>query len=360
MCFKKTATLVGLGLWLFVQLCLPSAPCQAEIYRWQDTQGNWHFSDSPTSEAPITRPPEPEFETSAQPPSPSQAASDSSQAASGAAVATDARPGVAAHSGVLWRISVNGRDDSYLLGTIHSADARVVHLRPAVTRALDRSQRFVMEMEMDPSAIMAFGASMMFTDGRDLESVLGASLYGQVQNAMTDYGMPPALVRQFKPWAVMALLSMPKPDGGLILDLALQQRAASAGKPTAGLETAEEQLAVFEQLSMNDQIELLKSTLTQLPGLPGLMEQLIQAYAADDLNKIADLAAGYKRQGNLEALKRFTFRLNDARNLRMLQRMKPYLQQGGTFVAVGALHLAGPEGLVHLLGQAGFQIEPVP
>jgi hypothetical protein len=261
---------------------------------------------------------------------------------------------------LLWRIRANGPAQSHLLGTIHSSDGRVTTLRPAVANALDRSERFVMEMEMDASALSTFGGNMMLSDGRDLESLIGADLFKQVQSAMTAYGMPPELVRQLKPWVVMALLSMPKPDGGAILDLVLQRRAAAAGKPTAGLETAEEQLSVFEQLSMGDQIELLKMTLAQLPQLPGLMDQLIQAYAADDLGKIAALAASYKSQGNLEALKRFTFRLNDERNLRMIQRMKPYLQQGNSFIAVGALHLAGPTGLVALLRQAGYQVDPVP
>jgi len=173
--------------------------------------------------------------------------------------------------------------------------------------------------------------------------------------------MPPEIVHQFKPWVVMALLSMPKPDGGLILDLVLRQRAAAAGKPTAGLETAEEQLAVFEQLSLADQIDLLKMTLAQRPKLPRLMDALIEAYAADDLDRIGELvAASSANQADLEVLRRFTFRLNDRRNLRMARRMTPYLQQGGAFVAVGALHLAGPKGILQLLRQSGCQIAPVP
>lgn len=362
MCFKRVLTLIGLVVGLAVQLSLPSVNIQADIYRWQDAQGHWHFSDSPTSDVPVTDPPEPAIESPAQPPPIPGTATGSftTDVETAPQAAPVARSAHSTHSGLLWRINVNGRADSYLLGTIHSSDARVVHLRPAVTQALDRSQRFVMEMELDASAMLAFGASMMFTDGRDLASVLGASLFGRVQSAMSGYGMPPEMVRQFKPWVVMALLSMPKPDGGAILDMVLRQRAAGAGKPVSGLETAEEQLAVFEQLSMSDQIDLLKMTLAQLPALPGLMEQLVAAYAADDLDRIARLAAGYGNQGNLEALKRFTFRLNDERNRRMVQRMKPYLQQGGTFVAVGALHLAGPKGLLQLLEQAGFTVAPVP
>jgi uncharacterized protein YbaP (TraB family) len=355
---KRAMLWVGLGLWLIVQLGLPVVASQAEIYRWQDAQGHRHFSDSPPSDAAILQPPESESQGPSSRPDLSGTPAEPVKTFDGAP--SDVPERVASQAGLLWRINVNGKPASYLLGTIHSSDVRVAQLRPTVAQALDQSQQFVMEMEMDTSAIMTFGASMLLTDGRDLKSLLGVALFKQVQSAMADYGMPPALVHQLKPWVVTALLSMPKPDGGMILDQALQQRAAAAGKPTVGLETAEEQLAVFDQLSMDDQIALLKMTLAQLPMLPHLMEALIRAYVADDLNRIAELAAGSQPQGNLETLKRFTFRLIDARNQRMAQRMTPYLQQGGAFVAVGAMHLAGPKGIVQLLQQSGYQIESVP
>lgn len=343
-CLKGISRLL-LPFLLAIHLCLSAVPCAAEIYRWQDEQGIWHFSDSPTSDAPIQPSPESSIENTEPEP-----ASPGVRAASGAPI----------EGGLLWRITSSGSSPSYLLGTIHSSDPRVVRLKPAVQQALNRSDRFVMEMEMDASALMTFGTSMLLTDGNDLESLLGADLFGQVLKATGDYGLPEMAVRNLKPWVVMALLSMPKPSGEPILDLVLYQQATTAGKPTAGLESAQEQLSVFEGLSMEDQIDLLKMTLAQLPALPRLMDRLIEAYAADDLNRIADIAAGYKNQSNLEALNRFTFRLNDGRNTRMAQRIIPYLQQGNTFIAVGAMHLAGPSGLISLLRRQGYRVTSVP
>ncbi|MFZ1983104.1 MAG: TraB/GumN family protein, partial [Desulfatitalea sp.] len=224
---------------------------------------------------------------------------------------------------------------------------------------LDRSDRFVMEMELESAAMTDFGASMLLTDGSDLEALLGATLFRQVNKAMTDYGLPETAVRNLKPWAVMALLSMPKPSPDPILDLVLRERAVTAGKPTAGLETAQEQLAVFNGLSMPDQIALLKMTLAQLPALPRMFEQLIQAYAADELKFITNIAEEYQGSGDTEAVQRFTRRLNDERNQRMVVRMTPYLQQGNSFIAVGALHLAGPAGLLQLLRERGFIVTSI-
>ncbi len=340
---------------------LPSAPLSAEIYRWQDDLGIWHFSDAPTSDAPIRCPPIPTIENS--PPIKPQPVT-SAGAASAEAVhpnqAADPPPSPYPTSGgLLWRIHKQGSADSWLLGTIHSADPRVLNLRPAVRDALDRSARFVMEMEMDASALTTFGTSMLLTDGSTLASLLGDDLYRRVIAAMNDYGMPETFVGGLKPWVVMALLSMPKPSTEPVLDMVLRQQAVAGGKPTAGLESPAEQLAVFEGMSLPDQITLLKTTLDQLPLLPRMFEDLIQAYAADDLRKIAAIAAQAQGPADSGALKRFSVRLNDERNLRMRQRMLPYLKQGNSFIAVGALHLAGPAGLLAQLREMGYQTEAV-
>ncbi len=339
---------------------LPSAPLLADIYRWQDEQGIWHFSDAPTSDAPIRCPPTPAIENSPhEKPQPMTAADAASAEAVHPNQEATGPPPCPTSGGLLWRIHKQGTADSWLLGTIHSADPRVVNLKPAVRVALDRADRFVMEMEMDASALTTFGTRMLLTDGSTLASLLGSDLYGRVIAVMNDYGMPETFVDGLKPWVVMALLSMPKPSAEPVLDMVLQQQAAAAGKPTAGLESPAEQLAVFEGMSLPDQIALLKNTLEQLPLLPQMFEDLIQAYAADDLRKIAAIADQAQGPVDSGALKRFSVRLNDERNLRMRQRMLPYLNQGNSFIAVGALHLAGPVGLLAQLRQMGYQTEAV-
>lgn len=358
---QATRQLFYRGLSFFIlalYLVLPAGPCSAEIYRWQDDQGNWHFSDSPTSEVPIQEPPMPSYQEPAAAPA-STTEAPVAPAASPTEASNTPSAGEAVQGGLLWRISRSGLTPSYLLGTIHSADPRVLNLRPAVQQALDRSDRFIMEMQMEADALLSMGVNMMLTDGSTLETLIGQDLYQQVLRAMADYGFPEMMVGNLKPWAVMALLSMPKPTGEQVLDMVLYQRAKTAGKPTAGLETAQEQLAVFEGMSMPDQIALLKMTLAQLPELPRMFERLIQAYAADDLQRIASLAAEYNRNAEAGAGQRFMAQLNDSRNRRMAERMGSYLQQGNSFVAVGALHLTGQDGLIRLLRQRGYAVTPV-
>jgi len=324
---------------------LQPMPAGAEIYRWQDEQGYWHFTEGPGPQ-PLKPRPDPEPSVAEPLQNPTQAIPTS--------VSDQSSP-----AGLLWRIGAGGQKPSYLLGTIHSEDPRVTRLKPAVADALDRCDRFVMEMKLDTNAFMQFGATMMLEQDADLEALVGKDLFNQVMSAMADYGMPEPVVRRLKPWAVIAMLSMPKSRGGLILDMVLYQRATSQGKPASGLESADEQLAVFEGLSLRDQIELLEMTLEQRPSQPLVFEQLIDAYAADDLNRIANIAKLDHAQARMASARNFMVRLNDDRNRRMVQRIIPYLEQGNSFIAVGALHLSGPQGILSLIRQKGYAAESV-
>jgi uncharacterized protein YbaP (TraB family) len=338
-------TLLSLVAMIAGMIFLP-LPAQSRIYRWQDEKGYRHFTDGPDPQQLDRELPD-------------QDAANPSSAAAPTEKDTANPSSHADKSALLWRIETRDGRPSFILGTIHSTDPRVTRLRPDVLERLDNSERFVMEMVLDTEAFMQLGTSMLLSPDTDLETMLGSNLYEQIVSAMADRQMPEPFVRRLKPWAVMALLSMPKSTGGQILDMVLYQRASGQGKPTSGLESAAEQLDVFEGLSDRDQIELLKMTLAQLPTQQSLLEQLIQAYAADDLKGIVAIAQRSYDQSRLASAQRFMTRLNDTRNQRMVERIIPYLKQGNSFIAVGALHLAGPQGILSLLDQRGYRIEPV-
>jgi hypothetical protein len=40
----------------------------------------------------------------------------------------------------------------------------------------------------------------------------------------------------------------------------------------------------------------------------------------------------------------------------MVERLRPRLAEGGAFVAVGALHLPGEEGILRLLERQGYRV----
>lgn len=270
--------------------------------------------------------------------------------------ALDVAPSDAPTRGLLWRIERDGHV-SYLFGTIHSDDPRVLQLPAAVDRAFTRTDSFVMEALPSADGFIDAANAMTLPEGRTLQDVVGADLYQRARAALLARGQPVTGIDREKPWVVMAALSYPVYHG-LPLDFALLMKATQAGKKTAGLETSQEQIAVFDGMSLADQTHLLALTVDQASNLQAQMDKLLAAWLARDLGALhraerEDAPAGDR------AYDTFMKRLTHERNLRMAERMAPYLKQGNAFIAVGALHLVGDDGLLRLLAQRGYRVERV-
>lgn len=270
-------------------------------------------------------------------------------------VSAVAEPASRYNKGLLWKIESQGATASYLFGTIHSDDARVIALPEPVTRSLNASSRFVMEAILDGDALVRMAELMFFNDTRTLEQVVGKKLYADSMKALNARGMPTVGIEKQKPWAVMMTLSMPPPKTGEFLDLVLQTRATQQNKPVSGLETVAEQLAVFDSMPLPDQVALLQDTVDTQADLEKEFEALHKAYLARDLAGIIAITEKNK-PGDERLYNEVMDRLLVQRNQRMVERMVPILKQGGAFVAVGAAHLPGDTGLLYRLEKAGYRV----
>jgi hypothetical protein len=261
--------------------------------------------------------------------------------------------------GLLWKIDRKGSEPSYLFGTMHSEDPQVVRLPPPVQQAFDHSRGVTLEVILDPESLLAMSSAFVLGDGTTLESHIGAPLYRRAVDAVAAYGIPEMLVATMKPWAVAVTLMTPPSRTGMVLDLLLYQQAVSGGKPVDGLETPLEQLSVFDGLSEQDQVALLKDTLDNLPDIERMLDEVRDAYLARDLKRLVAASDASMRDSDPQLVERFTDKLITQRNHRMVQRMQSRLRKGGQFVAVGALHLPGDDGLLHLLSQQGYRLTRV-
>jgi len=266
-----------------------------------------------------------------------------------------------APKGMLYRIQSPATPiPNFLLGTIHSEDPRVLDLPGPVRAAFAASPGFALEVIPDAQAIIKSMITMTYNDGRTLKEVLPPDLYGRVAEALRGIGMTPEAFKDFKPWAVVTLLSLPPSEKGEFMDLVLYRTAVDAHKEIKGLETMEEQLGVFDGLSEADQIALLREALDSRGEMPALFEDLIRAYLAQDLEGLMERSERYLQDGDPRLAALFREAAVDSRNRRMAERMEPLLNQGGWFVAIGALHLAGEKGVLRLLEERGYQVTPYP
>lgn len=260
--------------------------------------------------------------------------------------------------GLLYQFQKPGGEVHYLFGTMHATDPRVIGMLDVIAEPLAESDQLVMEMVPDAAAMIASGAGMMLPAGQTLQQMLGTDFYRKVLTAVTGKGLTDPVLQRIKPWAVAVTISLPEQDGKF-LDQRVYQLALDNGQPVHGLESAAEQLAVFDSLPQSLQIRMLQDTLEHLPQFPAILDDLINAYTARDLVKLKQLTLEYELSSNRELANWFKLELIVNRNIRMAERLQGLLEKGSTFVAVGALHLVDDSGLIQALKQVGYQVESI-
>lgn len=277
---------------------------------------------------------------------------------------------------LLWRIAPRqaGGQPSFLFGTMHVTDPRVVDLPGAVRTAFEAADTVVIESTdvIDQAAMMAALAAnpelTMFTDTTTLRSLIPAEDVEMVETRLRERGMPLASVNRMKPWMVSAIVALPsceferKARGEPILDLMLAEDAQAAGKELAGLETVSDQLGAMASLPLELHVEGLVETLRLGDRVDDVLETMIVLYRTERIGMFwpffrAVLPSGADGRSGYASFEEI---MVNARNRTMASGAEPFLQNGNAFIAVGALHLPGPQGIVALLREAGYELTPEP
>lgn len=283
---------------------------------------------------------------------------------SGAAAASDLHP-VPHGEGRLWRIERGDTQPSHIMGTIHVTDPRVRDLPAPIRAAFEASEQAAFELIFTPEErqIIAQG-SMMDPEERparvSLAKMLDSETYDRAMKVAARYGLPAEAIDCMPPGALAFLFQTPpdelrrRAEGDLFLDLWLIQWAYDLGLRVVALEKLEEQMALLEQEPSQDQAAILREVLDRLEENPDPLESLITDYLA------GTMTATYRRMeedGRDDPdERRFKEVFLDARNRTMVERMIPLLERGKAFVAVGALHMPGEEGILALLERRGYRV----
>jgi hypothetical protein len=265
---------------------------------------------------------------------------------------------------LLWRVS-DANNSVYLLGTFHLLEAGDYPLDPKVYAALDDAEQVFFELSpealADPTLGLKFAQAGIRTDGRTLQQSLDAATWEAAVQLATKAGVPVEALQRMEPWFAALTLTMAEMtaaglDPSLGLDKHLAQRAARDGKRTAGLETPEDQIALFDSMKPGVQLAQLRDVVDRADEIRSETEWLHAQWREGDVDALYwGMAAAMKaRDPALYA------RINTQRNSAWLSRIKALLDAPGdddAMVAVGTLHLLGAEGLVQQLAASGYTVE---
>ncbi|TCD15930.1 TraB/GumN family protein [Oricola cellulosilytica] len=280
----------------------------------------------------------------------------------------------------LFRVENDKGVPSWLFGTMHLTDKRVIDLPPHAREAFKAASTVAIESVeiLDPAkaqlALFSRPELTMFTDGNRLSDYLTAEQREILRDGLSARGIQLALVDRMKPWLITGMVALPrceldrKKAGESFLDLKLAEDAERDGKSLVGLETLVEQFDAMASLPIEFHVRGLVDTITLGETVDDVLETMTELYVDGKTGTIWPLLramtpeiddAGDAGKKVAQGYAAFEEALVNVRNRTMVDRSRDLVERGGAFIAVGALHLPGEKGLPALFEQDGFTVTPV-
>lgn len=260
-----------------------------------------------------------------------------------------------AHS-LLWKISRPGIDHaSYLFGTVHIVPESRFTVADRVRDALQEADRIVFEFNMgDEDFAKNASRETRLEAGMTLQDLYGEERFATLSALVKEaYGFDFTMLGAMKPFYLIAIFStnlIGEPVTSY--ERYLYEYALENGVAIGGLEDVQRQFEVVNTIPLEEQAEMLAELIEDPAQAKEMFRDMYDAYGAEDLARIHKFVLE-----SPEMEKYYDIFLVD-RNRAWISAITKHHEEGRSFIACGAAHFAGPDGLIRLLRDAGFAVEP--
>lgn len=261
-----------------------------------------------------------------------------------------------------WRIS-DADSEVYIFGTFHILPHELDWQTDALMAAVDAADTVYLEADVHSPEAQARMQTLipqygLNPQGVTLSSMLDAETQALLAEVAPALGAAPAALEPMQPWLVQIMLSVAKiqqmgfdPSAGTEMQLIahLQGRDVAFGY----FETAEEQIGFLAGMPREVQVRGLAETLEELEALPQEVDDMVLAWATGDVEALDTYVNGDMREDAPEVYETVIVQ----RNRNWIPQIEAILDGSGTaFIAVGAGHLPGEEGVIELLRDRGYEV----
>ena len=279
---------------------------------------------------------------------------------------------LASQAQLLWKVSGNGLGrPSYIFGTHHMAPASMLDQIAGINAGIDGCDIVVGEIEKDSlmsqESQMKMARFMIAPTDSTLDKLYTPAEYAEIEKVFNKYfgsmGVKLSQMNSLKPNAISTQLQamqsikyFPNFDANNLIDVAIQERANEAGRPSVGLESLQEQIDLLFNGPLTEQAKGLLEACHQDEFFQVQSSALAEAYMHQDLDKLlavmTDATMGGDSEDEMESL-------IYNRNRNWVDKLVKMMPERACLGCVGAGHLPGAQGLLQLLRDKGYTVEPV-
>lgn len=259
--------------------------------------------------------------------------------------------------GVFWEIiGPDSSTPSYLFGTIHLICKEDFAINDKIAVKLKQADYLVLEIDMDdPQLQVAMQQNLYNKEGQKITDFLSEEAYHTVHTFIKERtGMDMDMLKEMRPMVLMSLLYNNLLEcETMSLEMELMSLANNGNNEVLGLETVEDQMALFDHIPLSNQYESFYAYIKDIEKGQDEFRELINAYKEEKIIDLLQMVAESPEYKDYQDV--FLYE----RNQNWLKPMKRIMKNGQAFFAVGAGHLAGPKGLIHLLKSQGFTVKRI-
>lgn len=261
------------------------------------------------------------------------------------------------NNSLLYQVKSKDKKVSYLFGTIHMIPDSLYYFPGKLDKIIAKSDEVILEVAnlSDQSSLMKL---MMLDSGscfdiftpQQKDSVLnwGADLLG-IKPEQFEKGF-----EKRKPFTLLQLSFQKMVSGKIrMMDMEIESKAQQDKIPVSGLETVEYQLSIFDKMPSEELANFIMEAIRNPEEGEKTFQKMVQYYHKQDLESLAKLILESDELGSSAE------ELLDKRNKNWIPKMEILMGAKTCFFAVGAGHLGGPNGVIELLRQKGYEVTPV-
>lgn len=252
--------------------------------------------------------------------------------------------------------SKNGLHTSYLFGTIHLMPKDKFNIDSTLTAAFNSSNMIAMEVDlnMDLAQKIELAKETILPEGKTLRDICTEAQYQLIYTyAVDSNGMSKKKFKRYsrlKPFFFSSALLQESIENTKSYELEFGEMAKKGSKKTMGLESIQVQMQTINTVSLEDQVRMLIDGMKQPQGYDAMLSNYLNESIDALYTDIVTESDGFPD---------FVENFLNKRNTQWIPVIMDQIERENTFIAVGAGHLPGPNGVLELLRAKGYRITPI-